>query len=152
MGGYPDPQHTSGLRQGLINSGLNAFAGQVIGGRKTGRSGTDDGYLFIAARQAIDFHIPRVKFIGGQTLKITNRNRGIHFTAAACLFTAVGTNSAQHAGKGQFFHYDLKGFLVLTLFHHLDIPLNIESRGAGQAAGGSVYFLDSVSPGDGLRI
>ena len=58
----------------------------------------------------------------------------------------------EHAGQRQIFHDDLEGLFVFALLDHLDIALNIEAAGTGQAAGGLVCFLYGIRSGNGLGI
>ena len=64
----------------------------------------------------------------------------------------MGADPPQDPGKGEVFHDNFKGFPVPPLSDHLDIPLDIESRGTGEAAGGLVHFLYGKGAGNGLSV
>ena len=58
----------------------------------------------------------------------------------------------QHAGQRQILHDDRKGLRVLALTHHLYIPLHVDARRTGQAAGGLVGLLDRKGTRNGLGV
>ena len=64
----------------------------------------------------------------------------------------MGTYASQDSRKGKLFHDDLKGFLVLSLFDHLDIALDVQSGRACQAAGGFILLFNGISAGDSLGV
>jgi hypothetical protein len=62
------------------------------------------------------------------------------------------TDPAKHPGQRQIFHDNLQGLFILSLPHHLHIPLNVEACRAGQIARGLVRLLDGKGTGYGLGI
>ena len=62
------------------------------------------------------------------------------------------TDASQHPWKRKFFHDDFQRFLILALFDHLDVALDVESGRACQAAGGFILFFNGIGAGNGLGI
>ena len=64
----------------------------------------------------------------------------------------MGAYPAEHSGQGEVLHYDLQGLLILSLAHHLHIPLYIEPGRAGKAARRLISLLYGKGPGYGLSV
>ena len=64
----------------------------------------------------------------------------------------MGAYPAKHSWQGEVLHYDLQGLLILSLAHHLHIPLYIEPGRAGQAARGLIFLLYGKGSGYGLGV
>ncbi len=128
---YSHPEHAACLGKGLKYGGFYALPGQMKGTGKTCRTRSDDGHSFACVRGALNFDVPGIVLVRGQSFQIPNGNGLIHLTPAAGVFTLMGADTPQDPGKGQLFHDDLQGLFVIALFHHLHIPLDIEAGRAG---------------------
>ena len=60
--------------------------------------------------------------------------------------------ASQHPWERKLFHDDFQGLLILSLFDHLDIALDVQSGRARQAAGGVILLFNGIGAGDGLGI
>jgi hypothetical protein len=90
--------------------------------------------------------------IGRYPFELSYGHGLVQFKAPAAFFATMRTNATEDTGEGKVLHDYFHSFPVLSLFDHSYIALNVQTGGAGQAAGSFVHFVNGKGSGYGLGI
>ncbi len=130
VGGNADRDHAAAetFRQGLIDSAGITFQRQIVGRRKPGRTGTDDGNLFTFAWFGLHRRL-MVMFpfiISSGALEHHDIDRTIDIGTPTGRFTRVGADAPAHGRQWHAFTNHLKCLAKLPILDGFDVSRNID--------------------------
>ena len=151
---FGDPHRHPAARHGQGFKDIHAISvrGQIVGGRQAGRTGADNGNLFIFF--LLDFRdvagLGVQVQIGHEALEVHDVDGLFDLAPHAGLLAGMVADPAADGREGVLLFDELEGFLVLARGDEGHIALDADVGGTGRLAGGGPEFVDGEAAGNGL--